>query len=159
MRYFAKHQMLNMTKRLTIILLTTIAAFLTNGCRERHVNPNIPQVRIDFEIYPNSPRYHDLNTISGFMYLTSEYPSRGIIVYRESQNEFSAYDRIPPDDPNACCNGDTCSRLVVDWPFVVDGCKNIKYNIMDGSIVEGAGVYPLIEYYTEYDGNKLRIHN
>ncbi len=149
----------NMTKRLILLLLTTAIAFLLHGCGDRNVNPNIPKVHIDFEIWPDSPRFHELNTISGYMYLTSEYPSRGIIVYRMWQNEFKAYDRIPPNEPNACCNGDSCSRMVVDFPFIVDKCNHIKYNIMDGSIVEGVGVYPLIEYYTEYDGSKLRIHN
>lgn len=149
----------NMSQRILSFLLVISSMVLLPSCWERNANPNAPKVHIDFEITPNSLMYHDLNTISGYMYLTSEYPSRGIIVYRVWQNEFKAYDRIPPNDPYACCNGDTCSRLVVDLPFVVDHCNNIKYNIIDGSIVEGTGVYPLIEYYTEFDGVTLRIHN
>ena len=76
-----------------------------------------------------------------------------------TMDEFKAYDRMPPNNPDACCDNGVCSRLIVDSPFVVDNCNNIKYNILDGSIIEGDGVYPLIEYHTMYDGDVLRIYN
>lgn len=102
-----------------------------------------------------------------------ESTSRGIIIYRQSQNEFLAYDRLPPNEPNACTDsqGNT-TRLVVEFPYVVDHCNNAYYNILNGQIIvneefdmipnfptEGTVVYPLIQYHTQYDGNKLTIYN
>lgn len=143
------------------IIIGVILSFLGFcGCQEYPDNPNRPLVYINFSIEPNSLRYQELNVVSGYMYLTSEEPSRGIIVYRMTQDEFKAYDRMPPNNPNACCdNSGNCTRLIVDSPFVVDNCNNIKYNILDGSIIEGDGQYPLIEYHTLYDGVSLRIYN
>ena len=119
-------------------------------------------------------QYQDLNFVSGWVYITSdvESTSRGIIVYRVSNNEFLAYDRIPPNEPDACTDsqGNT-TRLVVDFPFVVDRCNNAYYNILNGQIIirepdmvpnfptNGTVVYPLIQYHTSYDGSKLTITN
>jgi hypothetical protein len=119
-------------------------------------------------------QYHDLNTVSGWVYITSdvESTSRGIIVYRQSDTEFLAFDRMPPNAPDACTDsqGHT-TRMVVDFPFVVDRCNNAYYNILNGQIIirepdmipdfptDGTVVYPLIQYHTTYDGNKLTITN
>ena len=136
-------------------------------------NPDYPNAIINFTIYPNSLQYQELNYISGWLYLTSvpETTSRGLIVYRVSENEFLAYDRLPPNYPNACADeqGNT-TRLVVDFPFVVDYCNNAYYNILNGQIVISEEqnmvpnfstelVYPLFQYHTNYDGNKLVITN
>lgn len=88
-------------------------------------------------------------------------------------DEFLAYDRLPPNYPNACCDDDgNCTRLVVeDGIFVVDHCNNAFYNILNGDIIidEAHGmvptfstettIYPLIQYHTVFDGTALRIYN
>ena len=64
------------------------------------------------------------------------------------------------------------TRLVVEFPYVVDHCNNAYYNILNGQIIvneefdmipnfptEGTVVYPLIQYHTQYDGNKLTVYN
>ena len=147
-----------MKKLFTILALLLPLIFC--GCDEYLENPNIPKAIINFTIYPNTTTYFDLNIVSGWMYVTSEYPSRGIIIYRLSQDEFRAYDRIPPNEPDACCDSNgNCTRLTVDFPFVVDDCNNIKYNIINGDIVEGNGIYPLVQYHTSFDGNALHVFN
>ncbi|MCR5013888.1 MAG: hypothetical protein K6A28_03825 [Bacteroidales bacterium] len=150
-----------MKKSLTLILSLVTVLFI-GSCKEPLVNPNYPTGVVNFTIYPNSIHEYELNVVSGYKYYTSdpESTSRGIIVYRLSQDEFLAYDRLPPNEPNACCDAQgNCTRLVVDFPFVVDNCNQIKYNILDGSIVEGDGIYPLIQYHTSYNGSELRIYN
>ena len=147
-------------------LLILICLLMLFGCKSKndmqknpHNNPNYPDVDIDVTINPNSTQYQELNTVGGWMYLTAQQPSRGLIVYHKNYDDFMAYDRIPPNTPNACCNDyGNYTRLVVDFPFVVDTCLNVRYSILDGSIFDGEG-YPLIEYFTEYDGITLRIYN
>ena len=147
---------------------------LLHGCQKYPENPNRPLLPYPITIYPNTMQYQDLNFISGWIYITSdvESTSRGIIVYRVSSNEFLAYDRMPPNEPDACTDsqGNT-TRLVVDFPFVVDRCNNAYYNILNGQIIirepdmvpnfptDGTVVYPLIQYHTKYDGSKLTITN
>ena len=89
-----------------------------------------------------------------------------------SDTEFLAYDRIPPNDPDACTdNHGNTTRLVVDFPFVVDRCNNAYYNILNGELIvrvpdmvpnfptDGTVIYPLIQYHTSFDGRELIINN
>lgn len=138
-----------------ICLVVALACNLTS-CDDTPINPNQPIVDINFTIYPNSLQYFDLNIVSGWMYVTSPYPSRGIIIYRYSQDEFRAYERMPPNDPDAC--GEE-NRLFVTSPFVIDSCLDYKYSILDGGIIEGGPGYSLIQYRTQYDGTVLRVYN
>ncbi len=145
-----------------LILLILSFPIVMAGCREIHENPNYPNAVIDFTINLNQPAYYDLRIVSNYVYMTSDpmSTSRGLIVYRLSQDEFRVYDRLPPNEPNACCDSEgNCTRLVVDFPFVVDNCNNIKYNIINGDIFEGDGVYPLIQYHSVFNGYELHIYN
>ena len=138
-----------------LIILVFFLGFLS--CNDTPYNPNTPDVYINFDIYPNSTMYHELNTVSGWMYVTEKWPSRGIIIYRYSQDEFKAYERQSPNEPNYCGE---YSRLIVEFPFVIDTCLNVKYSILDGSIFTPDYIgYPLIEYRTQYDGHSLRVYN
>jgi hypothetical protein len=161
-------------RRISIIVLAALMPLLWQGCDTYPENPNKPLAYINFTIYPNSIQYQALNTVSGWEYFTSDpnSDSRGIIIYRMSETEFLAYDRIPPNYPDACTDsqGNT-TRLVVDFPFVVDQCNNAYYNILNGQIIvaepdmipnfptEGVTVFPLIQYRTTYDGSKLTVTN
>lgn len=147
---------------------------MLHSCREFPQNPNTPILPYPITIYPNTLQYQELNFVSGWLYITSdvESTSRGIIVYRQSDNEFLAYDRLPPNEPDACTDshGNT-TRMVVDFPFVVDRCNNAYYNILNGQLIvrepdmvpnfptDGTTIYPLIQYRTAYDGSKLTITN
>ena len=159
--------------RLHLFILISLLTVL-GGCKQYPENPNRPILPNPITLYPNTWQYHDLNLVSGWLYITSEIEStsRGIIVYRQSDTEFLAYDRMPPNDPDACTDsqGNT-TRLVMDFPFVVDRCNNAYYNILNGQLIirepdmipnfptDGTMVYPLIQYHTTFDGNKLVISN
>lgn len=125
-------------------------------------------------------QYQQLHTIGGWEYITSEMEStsRGIIVFRTPnadgiEDMFIAYDRIPPNEPDACTDshGNTTRLVVEDGMFVADHCNNAYYSILNGEIfirepdmvpnfpTTGTVVYPLIQYHTNYDGNKLTITN
>lgn len=140
-----------------IFLILTCLLVSLQSCDDTPHNPNAPDIYINTVIYPNSLKYYEINTVSGWMYLSSHLPSRGLIIYRYSLDEFKVYERLAPNDPYHC--GET-SRLIVDFPFVVDTCLDVKYSILDGSIITpGFKGYPLIQYHTQYDGNALRIYN
>lgn len=136
------------------ILLITVGML---SCNHTPPNPNIPDAYINFNVEPNSTFYYELNTVTGWMYVSAPPQSRGIIIYRYSMDEFKAYERQSPNEPNSCGE---YSRLIVDFPFVVDTCLDVRYSILDGSIItEGYNGYPLIQYHTQYDGSTLRIFN
>ncbi len=149
-----------MKNKRTLLLILLLTASL-QGCKDVHENPNYPNAIINITINLNQIDYYDLRVVSGYTYLTSDpmSTSRGLIVYRLSQDEFRAYDRLPPNNPDCRDNNGNLTRLVVDFPFVVDNCNDIKYNIINGDIFEGDGIYPLIQYRTSFDGYEVHIFN
>ena len=161
--------------KLHLLLIIAVLPLL-NGCEKYPQNPNRPFLPYPIVIYPNSMEYQDLFPISGWVYINAdvESTSRGIIVFHspDPDNVFIAYDRMPPNEPDACADsqGNT-TRLVVDGGWVIDHCNTAYYNIMNGQIIvaepdmipnfptTGTTVYPLTQYHTHYDGTKLTITN
>ena len=137
------------------VIFAILAMIFAVSCNSKPANPNIPEININFTIYPNSLEYHELNIVGGWMYVTAPLPSYGIIIYRYNIDEFKAYERMAPNYPHACEN----NRLFVDFPFILDTCSNYRYSILDGSIFDGGDGYPVTQYFTSFDGTALRVYN
>ena len=128
--------------RLHLLILICALPFLF-GCTKYPENPNRPLLPYPITIYPNQMQYQNLHTIGGWEYITSEIEStsRGIIVFRRPDADnlddtFAAYDRMPPNEPDACTDSEgNTTRMIVDYPFVVDRCNNAYYNILNGQII------------------------
>jgi len=134
-----------------LIFLIVIA--LTFSCKKS--TDNIPPAQVDFYIYLTQPEFQSLNTVGNYVYVTGGV--KGIIVYHKTVEEFAAYERSCPYDPNV-------SSAIVDVDSsglgMVDYTCGSRFNILDGSIVTGPTAYPLRTYYCEYDGvSTLHIHN
>ncbi len=126
--------------------------------------PPIDTGYVNITIYPNSTEYLQLNSVGGWVYLYANEPSRGILVYRLSVDEFLAFERTPTYKPDSCCVYEPtikCSRVVVDESGIiaVDTCSGSEYLMIDGSVVKGPATYPLVQYQTAYDGDALHIYN
>ncbi len=153
----------------SLFILFSFFLFTAGSCTKINVNPNIPKAIIRIDIDPNSTFYQRLNTVSGWTYIANGDPgaiisseSRGVIIYRLSMNEFKAYDRIPPNEPNKCCSADhVYTKLIVgdNFPFAKDGCTGNQYSLLDGSLFNGNGQYPMVEYHAVYDGALLHVFN
>ncbi len=158
-----------MKKIISYFLPVFIAGLLTaSSCNKNNINPNIPDVIINMSIDPNSTQFLELNTVGGWIYLDEvpgiivPYPSRGIIVYRYTLNEFKAYERQPPNEPLKCYDdNDGYTKLIVggNYPFTKDTCNGNLYQLLDGTLFSGAGQYSLIRYNAMYDGALLHIFN
>ena len=128
------------------------------GCKKEESEPDtqsqIPVVPVSISLNPNSTEYIHLNTVSGWETITGGY--RGIIVYRKSVNEFTAFERACPYDWSA-----NTSRLTVDASGTTATCPTCKskFILLDGTPFEGPSRYPLKQYQTSYDGTYLYIFN
>ena len=156
-------------KKIFPLVLLAVAMTTFIGCKKNaSSNPNIPKVNINLTVDPNSTMFLELNSVGGWIYLDEvpgmyiPYPSRGVMVYRQDVDLFLAYERQPPNTPNQCCNSQQdCTKLVIgnNFPFVKDTCTGTLYNLLDGTIFQGDGQYPLIRYNAYYDGATLYISN
>ena len=98
----------NINIDLTIYKIKYISFFLfiisVSSCvRNQNI---VPYVYVNQYINISLPSYSSLNAVGGWIYITGG--SKGIIVYRQSFDQFSAYDRHCTYNAN-----DPCAKLVL----------------------------------------------
>lgn len=124
---------------------------LSIGCKsDKDV---VPTVYVDVYLYTTDPAFSPLNIISGYAYVAGG--SKGIVIFRKSQNEFLAYDRhctYKVSEGNAV-SVDASGLVAVD-----SKCSS-KFLLTDGSVNQGPAVNPLKHYLTSFDGTVLHIYN
>ncbi len=153
---------INIFRGFTLMMVLTV--LMASSCNKGDdPNSNIPYAHVNVVINPSSTMYSELNIVGGWLYYPYiDPPSRGLIVYRMTQDDFLAFERTPPVNSNACCDPQTllCTYLIVDdyYPFVYDTCSDLSYQILDGSPMAPATI-PLKQYRTSYDGYNLYITN
>ncbi len=137
------------------IILPILIIFLFTGCKKNKFHP-VPNVPTDITIDINLPTYIALTGVSGWAYVNGG--SKGIIVFRRSTDEFVAFDRHSPADPDG-----TCPRPLTPDPdnflTLVDSCNNATFSLYDGSPISNSE-FGLRVFQTSFNGtNSLRIFN
>jgi nitrite reductase/ring-hydroxylating ferredoxin subunit len=139
-------------RKLRIFYVVIIGIVFISCNRER--NNIIPNVLVDIEININNPEYINLMAVGGSMYLSGG--SRGIVVYRYSQDTFVAFDRHCPYNPSE--EGqvifDSSSAIILK-----DNSCGSQFLLTDGSLYSGPATNSLKRYQTFFDGTILRIYN
>jgi nitrite reductase/ring-hydroxylating ferredoxin subunit len=134
-------------------IVAIIAISFYYSCKKNR-DGNIPLVSVNVNININDPVFIKLTTVGGWEYISGG--SRGLLVYRKSQEEFMAYDRHCPYKPS-----DDCGQVAVDSSNIIaiDKCCNSEFVITDGSVLKGPAVVSLKQYQTSFNGTVLRIYN
>lgn len=137
-----------MKKYLFIIILLFIL-----GCKKDD-NSNIPFVHVNIFMQTTDPQFIGLNAVNSWIYLAGG--SRGIIVYKVSNDQFRAFDRHCTFQPQ-----NTCALVSMETNNIsgLDACCGSRFLVTDGSVLNGPAVFPLREYNTSFDGATLRIFN
>ncbi len=137
-------------KKYLLFLLTIFVHF---SCGE-YVHETIPSRSVNINISMRDANYYKLNHYGGYLYLTGGVS--GIIVYRLDETTFKAYDRACPYDWEK-----TDSWLWVEPSglTIIDSCCGSRFNIIDGTVINGPAKLPLKYYRTSFDGMMLRIYN
>ncbi len=117
-------------------------------------NESIPLVNVNVVIHTNDPAFINLTVPGGWTYINGG--SRGIIIYRVSNDAFNAYDRHCTYEPE-----NSCALVSVDVTNItgLDDCCSSKFLLTDGSVTKGPANLPLKQYQTTFDGSVLRIFN
>lgn len=138
---------------LSLILL----AALSTGCQDKDENERVPRIQTDISLNLNLPEYNILLNPGGWLYLTGG--SRGIIVYRLNNDEFSAFDR------HCTFNVQDACRVFVDENSGLTAadtlCCGSQFEIITGNVVEGPAQFQLQPFRTQFNQNSdiLRIFN
>jgi nitrite reductase/ring-hydroxylating ferredoxin subunit len=122
------------------------------SCKKDDSN-DIAREPVDFYLYLSDPLNIALNAVGGWVYVNAG--TKGIIVYRRSQVDFTALERNCSFDPAA-----SCSLVEVTAGITaIDSCCTSRFSIYDGSVINGPANKPLYTYNTFFDGVTLRIYN
>jgi hypothetical protein len=130
---------------------TIFILLLILGCGKEK-QPQIPYVYVNLQLYPNSLDYIP---VGGYL-VKDNVGYRGIVVYHPLPDEFLAFERCCPYDPQA-----SGALIVVDagGSTCTDPVCNSKFILYNGTPYEGPSPYSLMQYRTSYDGDVLQIYN
>lgn len=81
---------------------------------------------------------------------------KGLIIYRNSNEQFSAYDRACPYHTQEAC---ALIQVEADNVSAIDSCCGSRFLIIDGQIINGPATSPLIGYRTTFNGTVLHVFN
>lgn len=134
--------------------LTLLALLISiSSCRKDNSDSQVPLVAVDFTINLNDPQFIDLAVPTGWVYVTGG--SMGIIIYRNNDTEFSAYDRHSPYNVDDLCQ----VSVNEDNITINDECSDSQWIITDGQVIDGPAQAPLRRYFTTYSPPFLRVYN
>ena len=141
--------------RLKIDIFLLVTLVFLSGCQKEKNHP-VPSIPFDFQIDLSLPSYQPLTGVGGWSYVNGGL--KGIIVYRKSMDEFVAWERQSPKDPEGSCS----SGLVPNADNFLqldDPCSDATFSMYDGSPMANSD-WGLRGYRCEWDGsNLLRISN
>ena len=141
--------------RLKIHIFLLVTLVFLSGCKKEKNHP-VPSIPFDFQIDLSLPSYQTLTGVGGWAYVNGGL--KGIIVYRKSTDEFVAWERQSPKDPEGSCS----SGLVPNADNFLqldDPCSDATFSMYDGSPMANSD-WGLRGYRCEWDGsNLLRISN
>ncbi len=145
---------LNLRMKIHLFLIVSLL-LITGSCKKNKTNP-VPNIPFDITIDINLPSYSSLISVGNWAYVSGG--SRGIIVYRKAADQFVAFDRHSPADPNG-----TCSQPLYpdksNFLNLIDSCSSARFSLYDGSAISGCE-FGLRQYQTLFDGaHSLRIYN
>jgi len=141
-----------MQKYKHVIIMLIFSAIIFQACKKDE-SSDVAQNYVDFTLYLNEPSNIALNAVGGWAYVNAG--TKGIIIYRRSQVEFTALERNCTYDPNAAC----AIVDVLSGISSIDSCCSSRFSIYDGSVINGPATQPLYQYNTYYDGVALRVFN
>ncbi len=139
---------MNMNKLLGLILF-----LFAVSCEPASQQSPIPNVPVNVEVNLNDIDNAALNQIGGFIYVDGGV--RGIILRRESQNVYRAFDRNCTFQPT-----DTCAIVDVHSSgfYIEDVCCESTFDL-SGFPTGGPAQFPLREYSISLIGDIILITN
>lgn len=136
-------------------LSSLIALLLYTSCKKKKNSESfVPYVYVDFYVTLSNPQFINLSAVGGWVYVTGG--SRGIIIYRKSNDEFQAYDRHCPYKPENSCG---LLSVASSATTAIDTCCGSEFLLVDGSVLKQPSSYPMLRYQTIFDGNQIHVFN
>jgi nitrite reductase/ring-hydroxylating ferredoxin subunit len=114
----------------------------------------IPNVSVNFEAALTDPRLTALHNAGGAVIING-YGVAGIIIYREADGSYAAYDRCSSYQPQNKC------AVTLDNPSltVTDPCSGSKFSLEDGTPVKAPATLALKAYAVNVSNFEIFVSN
>lgn len=143
--------------RAILFSATVLVCLVSFRCKKENINEQlgIPYVNVSQYVFLNDPNFIGLNAVGGFAFLNGG--SKGIIIYHRAFDEYVAFDRhCTWQTFNNCTVSPDSSTLVI----MNCGCCTSKYSLIDGSVINGPSINPLLQYNAQISSpGTLHIYN
>jgi len=138
---------------MTKVIYFLVSFSILLACQRTVEESGVPNISVDIEINLSELDNAPLQQIGGFIYVPGGV--RGIILRRESQSIYRAFERNCTYKPlEACSTVDMHSSEF----YMEDTCYNSTFNL-DGFPTGGPAKFPLKEYRVSLSGDYLFIFN
>jgi nitrite reductase/ring-hydroxylating ferredoxin subunit len=134
------------------LLYLIVVPFLCLSCIKS--GDAVPNVSVNFSAALTDPRLSTLN-IAGGVVLISGYGVAGLILYRESDGSYAAYDRCSSYMPEKHC----AVTLDAGGFTVTDPCSGSKFSLFDGTPVKAPATKSLKSYYVSVSNFQIFVSN
>jgi nitrite reductase/ring-hydroxylating ferredoxin subunit len=138
-----------MIKKLGIITVLVLSCFACGKATDY-----VPNVSISFQMALADPRLAALHNTNGAV-IVNGYGVAGLIIYREADGSYAAYDRCSAYLPQNKC------AVTLDNPSftVTDPCSGSKWSLEDGSPVKAPAIKSLKAYAVNTNGFEIFVQN
>jgi nitrite reductase/ring-hydroxylating ferredoxin subunit len=136
--------------------LLLLIFFGTFSCSKNQLNNNPYLQDISFEkvINLNLPQYDNLKYSGGSIYLQSG-GIKGLLLFNINEQIMAWEASCPNQYPSSC------SKMTINGVQSICSCEDFKYSLATGQILSNSEKesYPMKLYYSEKNGNSVRISN
>jgi nitrite reductase/ring-hydroxylating ferredoxin subunit len=114
----------------------------------------VPSVAVNFEATLTDPRLNALKTPNGAVIIDG-YGVAGLILFREADGTYAAYDRCSSYQPQNQC------AVTLDNPTLTatDPCSGSKFSLSDGTPVKGPATGSLRSYAVNVSNFEIFVSN
>ncbi|MGZ3874179.1 MAG: hypothetical protein ACXVJD_14750 [Mucilaginibacter sp.] len=136
-------------RKILLLIITAVTLFSCGKSTDA-----IPVVAVNFQAAITDPRLSALNVPGGYV-LISGYGVAGLILYREPDGRYVAYDRCSSYMPQ-----NHCAVTVDDSGFTAtDPCSGSKFSLTDGTPVKAPATKSLRQYTVNVSNFEIFVSN
>jgi nitrite reductase/ring-hydroxylating ferredoxin subunit len=138
-----------MIRKICLLAVITLSCF---SCGKS--GDVIPNVSVNFQADVNDPRLSALHSPGGAVIING-YGIAGLIIYREADMSYTAYDRCSSYKPQNRC----AVTLDNNSLTVTDPCSGSKFSLTDGSPVKAPATRSLKAYSVNVSNFEIFVSN
>lgn len=138
---------------------TILALLLLVSCTKANIarNPNIPDVRFEYDINLNLPEFDALRYAGG-SHIINSVGLNGVLVFNLNGSSYLAWEATCPNH-----GPESCSKLGIQGVLARCNCEEYQYSLATGLLLNPAEnietPYALLYYQIIANNNILRISN